>query len=167
MDRLIESLFLILEQSQELYQRMLMVLDQEIRAALVSDIDQMTLATTEKNDLIIRLKELESERSACLQQIAKTMQLPRTRLTITTLLEHIEPHYGARLKSLNSSLTAVLAKVRRTNNESRLLIQHCLRLVKNSICFFNHWTGLANVYCASGNFNETVRGHGRFLSNCV
>ena len=72
-----------------------------------------------------------------------------------------------RLTSLNASLKYVVARVQHANEESRLMVAHCLTLVKNTLNFFGRWSNSVPVYGASGSVESYGSGHGRIVSNSV
>lgn len=167
MDRLVGNLIQLLLQCEELYTRMLPVIEQEKQAALEIHPEHLHQLNTDKENLVTRLKALDQQRDRLLEQMAQLLPPSRECLTLSTLIHHVSPDHGAQLASLKISLAELFARIRRANDESRLLVAHCLTLVNNTLNFFSHWTRPMAVYGASGNIYGNAQGQGRFLSNTV
>ena len=167
MDRSIEHLIHVLQQCEELYHRMLSILEFERKAALAPNPSDLVQANGEKETLLAHLQVLDGQRSALLAQIADHMDISMDRLTMSGLIEKVAPGYRDQLKTVYDALQRIVLKVQYANNESRLLINHCLGLVKNTLGFFSRWTASTPVYGASGHVETNGRGHGRLVSNSV
>ncbi len=166
MDREIEQLIQVLHQSEEHYCRLLVIIEQETQAALGSDMHQLMSKSAEKQGLLAQLKRAELERARIVRHIAGALNLPHQEINLTTLAGEVRSPYGLQLRRLNASLVALVDKIRQANADSRLLLQHCLGLVRNALGFFYHWMGPAEVYGASGHMDGHMHG-GRLLSGSV
>lgn len=167
MDRSIEHLIHVLQQCEELYHRMLSILELEKKVALAPNPSGLARVNDEKGVLLAQLKVLDHQRAALLEQIAGHLDLFGDRMTMSALIEKVAPAYRGQLKAVYDALQRIVSRVQYANHESRLLINHCLTLVKNTLGFFSHWTASAAVYGASGHVEADGVGHGRLLSNSV
>jgi flagellar biosynthesis/type III secretory pathway chaperone len=167
MNRSIEHLIHVLQQCEELYHRMLSILELEKKAALAPNSSDLAQVNDEKEALLAQLKVLDRQRATLLEQIAGQLDVSADRLTLSALIEQVTPMYGSQLQTVYDALRRIVSKVQYANNESRLLITHCLALVKNTQAFFSRWTASAAVYGASGHVETNGRGYGRLLSNSV
>jgi len=167
MDRSIEHFIHVLQQCEELYHRMLSILELEKKAALAPNPSDLAQVNYEKEILLAQLKVLDRQRAALLEQIAGQLDMSADRLTMSALIEKMAPSYRGQLTAVYDALQRIVSKVQYANNESRLLTTHCLALVKNTLGFFSRWTASAAVYGASGHVETNGRGHGRLLSNSV
>jgi len=166
MDGSIEQLIRILQQTEGLYTQLLPVIEQEKTAATGSDVRRLTSAGAEKQNIVFQIKSLDQQLVRSMQNMAKVFHIPLRRLNLATLAEVVRPPHDRQLQELNSRLTVLLGKVQTANEECRILIRHCLRLVQNALGFFRHWMGTSDVYGASGNIRNDTDG-GRFLSGSV
>lgn len=167
MDRLIEQLIAVLQQTETLYEQMLPLIDQEQEAALGPDAQRLTAINAEKQSLIAQLAQLEKQRTRLSQEIAEALRLPLESVNLTALAATVAAPYDRQLLQLHVRLGGVVEKVRRANEQCRLLIEYCLRMVQNRLGFFQYWMGRVEVYGASGSFNNGPGGGGRLVSGTV
>jgi flagellar biosynthesis/type III secretory pathway chaperone len=167
MDQQVEHLIHVLQQCEELYKRMLPIIEQEKMAAMEPNPSSLTAINDKKASLLAQLKILDRQRGLLLGQIARRWHLSPEQLTLTRLAEKARPSYRTQLSTLNSALQHIIEKVQYANDESRLMIAHCLSLVKSTMAFFNQWTDSSAVYGSTGNITSYGQGHGRLLSNSV
>jgi flagellar biosynthesis/type III secretory pathway chaperone len=167
MDRFIEQLIAALEQTERLYSRMLEIIEEEKIAATLADTQRLSVAGTEKQDLMAQLGCLDLERTRLLQQLAEVLGVPCGRLDLSTLADHVGQPYRDTLRALNAGLRHVINKVHSANEECCALIRHCLKLVQNTLGFFQHCMGSVDVYGASGNMRDPSLRNGRLLSGEV
>ena len=149
----LEQLIQSLERIGALYDEALELVQREKEAALASDMRGLMAATDEKRRLLAKITEVDQGRSKLVRQMAGNFGLAPSRLSLSTLAAKVEPRYGRRLQLIYDTLVDKIEKLRQANKESRLLFQHCLSLVQNSLSFFNFWTEKAAVYGSSGAVN--------------
>jgi flagellar biosynthesis/type III secretory pathway chaperone len=166
MQALIEQLISELEYAISQYSCLLPLLATERKAALEWNVQALVEATTEKQVVLARLSYSDRKRSRLLSQIADQLHLPERQLTLRLLAEKVRSPLGTRLSSLHAGLKNLLEKIRRSNDENRLTVEHCLGLVQNSLAFWQYWTGPPKVYGVSGVINHG-NGTGRVLSGAV
>ncbi len=167
MDRLIEPLIAALEQTERIYGQLLDIIEEEKIAATLADTPRLSAAGFEKQDLIAQLGHLDRQRALFLQPIAEALGVPLGRLDLKTLADHLGQPYRATLHSLNADLRTIIDKVHNANEECCALIKHCLRLVRNTLGFFQHCIGSVDVYGATGSMCDPSRRNGRLLSGEV
>ncbi len=166
MDQLIEELIEQLQRAETLYLRMLSLIEQEKRAAIASDILQLTAVNEAKESLVIQINRLESRRQHLARQIAGLLKLPSEKLQLSALAVRVQMPHSGQLVQLSSRLKDLTGKVKQSNEECRMLIRHCLRLVQNGLNFFHYWMGMADVYGTCGNI-KSAKGNGRLLSGNI
>jgi flagellar biosynthesis/type III secretory pathway chaperone len=167
MDRFIEQLIAVLQQTETLYERMLPLIEQEKEAALGPDATRLTGINAEKQSLIAQLAQLEKQRTRLSQGIAEALRLPLEKVNLTALAANVTAPYDRQLRQLHDRLRGVVEKVRQANEQCRVLIEYCLRLVQKRLGFFQYWMGRVDVYGASGSLNNGPGGGGRLLSGTV
>jgi flagellar biosynthesis/type III secretory pathway chaperone len=167
MNRLIETMVAVLRQFEELYNSMLPIMDQEKKAVLSSDIEVLNSIAAEKATIVAGLKDLDQRRMLLLQDLSKYFDIPYRQMNLSVLAKLVGPLYDTKFIALQKSLNHVLAKIRKTNDENRLLIGHCLKIVRNSLGFFDLCSRSTSVYDASGDVSDAARRNGRFLSNSI
>jgi flagellar biosynthesis/type III secretory pathway chaperone len=166
MDGLV-SLIDILRQTESVYARLLGLMEDESRAVIASDMDRLLAAGVEKQNLIGQLGELDRQRLRALQLIGRELNVPSESLTVSGLAARVHSPYAEQLRQVQQRLNTVMEKVRHSNEQCRMLISHCLRLVQNSLGFFQHRMDSAHSYGAAGDLRNTRSDNGRLLSGCV
>lgn len=158
MRRLIKEMIVVLEQAVSQYSSLLPLLQEEKKAALDWNIQALTEATTEKQVVLARIAYTDRSRNELLNQFAERLDVPRKQITLGRLVQKMPGPLGDHLSNLQAKLNDLLEKIRRSNDENRLTVEHCLSLVHNSLAFWQHWTGPPKVY---GNSGMVQNGHGR------
>lgn len=167
MDQQIERFVQLLEQTEFHYRSLLPLIDEEKEAAVQSDINRLTAASCEKQSTIDQIRHLDGQLKVIAEQLARRYQIAGKGVTLSVLAEQMPPQYSDKILKLNNKLNEVVKKVQSSNEQCCTLMQHCLRLVHNTLGFFQHWMGGVNIYGATGNI-RTNGGHGRhFMSGMV
>ncbi len=167
MDQQIEHLIKLLEQIEFLYRSLLPIIEEEKESAIHSDIDRLTAANFEKHSIIDQIKFLDEQLKVTAHLLAVRYQVTKKDLRISVLAEKMPPKYADRLKQLNRSLNGVVKKVQTSNAQCKSLVQHCIRLVQNTLIFFQHWAGMGDVYSRTGNIRTDGKVSRHILSGMV
>ena len=162
----IDDLLTILEQSENLYQQMLPVIQREKQAALSAQADELTSASEEKEELLAQLQQLERKRQILIHQIADDRHLPVEQIKLSTLADSSDQNQASRMKRLSASLNELVPIIKKANEENRAIIQHCLSIVHGALGFFQHWMMPTDVYGASGQMSMHQKG-GNLISGAV
>ena len=157
--RLSEAYLIALQEMTGLYEQMLSVMETEKSAVAASDIDALVSATAEKQRLLAQLAACEQRG----RQLTHQITAGKRPIDLASMLDLVAPEERGALKQTGTALKALLEKIRLKNRENRLLVQHCLTLVQNSLSFFNHWNRAESVYGATGTMRASKGG--RLLSN--
>ena len=162
LDQIIESL----EQSEALFQELVPIFDREKRAALYSNPSQLAEVTVEKEELLARLGKLERKRISLINLMADNLNLSPTQVNLTELAARADAHQASRIIKLRNVLGRSVKTIKRANAENRLLLQHCLELVRGAIGFFQHCMMPGPVYGSSGRIDNGHR-NGKLLSGSI
>jgi flagellar biosynthesis/type III secretory pathway chaperone len=166
MSATIIQLIKVLEECEKVYQQLLPVFDREKKAAFSSEPDTFSAVVEEKEELLARLGQLDHQRQVILRQISTAWNMPLHELRLSTIADRVERQLSSRIIGLRSSLGGLTRKVKRCNEENRLMIQHCLDLVRGTLGFFQHWMMPKDVYASSGRMNAHQR-NGSLISGAV
>lgn len=165
MERQFEKLVEVLEETQSLYERMLILVQDEKAAATASNFERFSRIGAEKELLVAQLKKMDQRRNTLLQTFSTTFDIPFQQLTISTLMEKVDPPCRLKLNDTAAALEKVISKVRIANRECCMIIEHCLGLVTRSLGFFQHWMKSSTVYGQSGTIDTGSRSGGRMVSD--
>jgi flagellar biosynthesis/type III secretory pathway chaperone len=166
MKSLIGNLIDVLQQSEDLYRQLEALLRQETRAVVSGQIERLVALTSEKQGILAQLSLLSHQQGQLRYQLAGIYRMPNQGMSLSLLAERVPEPYSQQLKQRRDSMRECLNGVRRLNQESRVLVQHCLKMVQNALSFFAGWASATPVYGSSGEMNTRSRG-GRLLSSNV
>jgi flagellar biosynthesis/type III secretory pathway chaperone len=156
----------LLEQTHALYERLLDRLNQEKNVMLGSQARKLMRLTIEKQELFAQLAMLEKQRQTACNRIACELQIPVRQLNLKKISQYVGTTDAQRILTMRDALNNLIPKVRKANDESRSLMQHCLNLVQGSLSFLQHVINPPPVYGASGGIADTSRS-GHLLSGQV
>lgn len=162
----IEQLIAVLERSESIYQQLLPVFQKEKKAALSSDPEQLSSAVAEKEALLAQMRTLERQRQLLINKISTTWGVPVKAIRLSGLADKTQGTQAARLRRLNISLKELVQKIKRANEENRILIQHCLSIVHGAFGFLQHWMMPTDVYGSSGQVSHQ-HNNGNLVSGAI
>ena len=162
----LNQLIEILEQSEVMYQELLLLADREKAAALGSNHRALIQVNAEKEELLAQLHRAEVRRGDLLRRMADELRMSPAQLCLSALETRADARQKIRIGNLRASLNALVERLKRVNAENRQLIQHCLELSRSALSFFQHWMMPAAVYGASGRVGPARR-NGKLLSGTV
>ena len=162
----IEQLAEVLTQSEKRYGELLVLLQREKEATVRSNAEMLAGVVEQKTEVLAVLAFLEKKRARLVQSLAGTLHIPADQLTLSGLARFLPVERSGRFKRLGVSLRSLGEKVRHANNENRMLVGHCLDLVRNTLGLFQQRMNPASVYGASGQVNRRA-GSGRLLSGII
>ncbi len=166
MSNTVEPLIEVLEKSESIYQQLLPVFQQEKRATLSSEPDRFSAIVEEKEALLAQLRQLDRQRHLILHQISAVWNIPVNDLRLSTVADKLEGSQSAQIQELRLSLNELVKKIKRSNEENRLLIQHCLDIVQGTLGFFHQMVMPKDVYGASGRMSQH-NGGGKLVSGAI
>jgi flagellar biosynthesis/type III secretory pathway chaperone len=160
------ALIKILEETERRYQQLLPVFQQEKKITLNSEPEKLAAIVEEKETLLAQLHKLDRHRHLLLHQMASVWAIPVNQLRLTLVADHLQEPDASRIRELGLSLKALVGRIKRSNEENRRLIQHCLDIVQGTLGFFHQMVLPKEVYGASGRMSLHQR-NGKLVSGAV
>jgi len=160
------KLVAILDKEANLYQALLSLIFDERNALIDSDLEQLSAAGKEKENLYLKLRILEEQRSHLLTQLARTVGCPPSELTLSRLSEKLTAPYVDRLNDCSRNLVSLLEKVQKANHHNKGLFNHSLELIRGSFNLFSNLLASGQVYYRTGDIQKSHH-TGAFLRNDV
>ena len=160
------SLINVLEKTECIYQMLLPVFQQEKRATLSSEPEKLGAIVEEKEDLLAQLRQLDRKRHLLLDQLASAWGVSVNALRLSIVADQLEGLQATRIRELQLSLSGLVGHIKRSNEENRRLIQHCLVLVQGTLGFFQQTVVPTDVYGASGRMSQH-NGGGKLVSGAI
>ena len=166
MEQLLNGLLMLLADEVDLYRSLLVIYSDERQAFLAFELDNITASTKKKENLILKIKILEEQRTHIMGQIAAYLNQPVSDLTITRLAEKVDIRYSYKLSILGSELSSVLEDIGVLHRANRSLITHSQGLISDSVAFLSNNLARDPVYHRDGSVARQDRS-GRFLTRTI
>jgi flagellar biosynthesis/type III secretory pathway chaperone len=144
----------LLEQETELYQALLAAIDKEKRAVIATDLTKLNETTKVKENLLLKLRILDEQRSHLLRKLADVLHQPMEVLSLKRLSQMVEAPYASRLERCRTRLVSLIAKIQDANHRNRDLFSHSLELVKGSMNLLNNLMASSPVYFRTGDIQQ-------------
>jgi flagellar biosynthesis/type III secretory pathway chaperone len=157
MDPMINQLLRVLKRESELYRSMLTVIDQESKGAVRSDLNALTKAGEEKENILVKLRSIEEKRIRLVREMADALGYPPRDFTLTMMSQLVGEPLAGRLSQAGTDLSTVLNTVKDANHRNKQLFEHSLELLRGSCNLLGELTQSDMVYYRSGNIQRTYQ----------
>ena len=144
----------LLEQETELYQALLAAIDEEKRAVISSNLTKLNETTKVKENLLLKLRILDEQRSHLLRKLADLLGESKAALSLKKLSQMVEIPHASRLECCRTKLISLIANIQAANQRNRDLFSHSLELVKGSMNLLNNLMASSPVYFRTGNIQQ-------------
>ena len=155
MNLLIDDFLGVLDGQAELYRSLLSVLYVEHGAIMESRLEKLNDANSEKVALVLKIQNLEDQRSEMLDRLADSFGCPVQGLTLAKLAQFTEGPCSNRMKAFRVNLSSLIKRVREANDRNRSLLMHSIDLVKGSMTLLNNLIASNAVYYRSGRIQNS------------
>ena len=157
MELMINQLLRVLERESELYRSMLTVIDKESKAAVRSDLNALTEASEEKENILVKLRLIEEQRIRLVREMAEALGYPLRDFTITMISQLVGEPFAGRLSQAGTDLSKVLNTVKDANHRNKQLFEHSRELLRGSFNLLSELTQSDMVYYRTGNVQRTYQ----------
>lgn len=157
MEPMINQLLRVLERESELYRSMLTVIDQESKGAIRSDLNALTKAGEEKENILVKLRSIEEQRIRLVRETADALGYPPREFTLTMMSQLVGEPLAGRLSQAGTDLSTVLNVVKDANHRNKQLFEHSLELLRGSFNLLGELTQSDMVYYRTGNIQRTYQ----------
>ena len=157
MEPMINQLLRVLERESELYQSMLTVIDQESKGAIRSDLNALTKAGEEKENILVKLRSIEEQRIRLVRETADALGYAPRDFTLTMMSQLVGEPLAGRLSQAGTDLSTVLNVVKDANHRNKQLFEHSLELLRGSFNLLGELAQSDMVYYRTGNIQRTYQ----------
>ena len=154
MEPMINQLLRVLERESELYRSMLTVIDQESKGAIRSDLNALTKAGEEKENILVKLRSIEEQRIRLVRETADALGYPPRDFTLTMMSQLVGEPLAGRLSQAGTDLSTVLNVVKDANHRNKQLFEHSLELLRGSFNLLGELAQSDMVYYRTGNIQR-------------
>jgi flagellar biosynthesis/type III secretory pathway chaperone len=162
MDLMINQLLRVLERESGLYRSMLTVIEKECEAAVRSDLNGLTRAGEEKENILVKLRLTEEQRIQLVREMADALGYPPRDFTITMISQLVGEPFAGRLSQAGTDLSTVLNAVKDANHRNKQLFEHSRELLRGSFNLLSELMRSDMVYYRTGNVQRTYQ-----IGKCV
>ena len=156
----------LLEGEAELCSLLLLVLQEEKRAFVDSELKALYETSKEKENLRLKIQILEEQRLRMLEKLADSLGCAQQKPTLTELSELVGEPYSTHLNDCYSNLLAITESIRDLNRSNKSLITHSLGLVRGSLTLLDNLVSFSPVYYRTGEIQACNRS-GKVLSGRI
>ena len=157
MELMVHQLLGVLERESELYRSMLTVIDTESKAAVRSDLNALTKAGEEKENILVKLRLIEEQRIRLVREMADALGYPSRDFTITMISQLVGEPFAERLSQAGTDLSTMLNTVKDANHRNKQLFEHSRELLRGSFNLLSELTQSDMVYFRTGNVQRTYQ----------
>jgi flagellar biosynthesis/type III secretory pathway chaperone len=156
-DFMISQLLGLLKQESKLYQSMLGVIEKEGKAAVRSELNSLIHAREEKENILMKLRLLETKRIDVVRKAAEALGCPQRDVTLTAISQRVDEPLAAQLNQAGTDLASLLNTLIEVNHRNKQLFEHSLELVRGSFNLLSDLTRCDTVYYSSGNIQRNYQ----------
>ena len=98
LDLMIHQLLDVIEEESEFYRSMLTVIDKESNAAVRSDLNALTTAGEEKDNILVKLGQIEAQRRRLVKEMTEALGYLAGDVTITKISRLVGEPFAGQLR---------------------------------------------------------------------
>jgi sulfite reductase alpha subunit-like flavoprotein len=163
MNNLVDQLILVIREEEDVLERFLECLNTQKECIVQNRIDDFDRTVKLEEELIKKVRLMESQRMTLVKSIAKSTGQSEDELTLTRLIEINLGEASEELKQLKRGLANLVDKIKKTNKVNQYLIRRSLSIVQRNIDWFIDGGELNVVYAENG--QRRVKNVGNLLVN--
>lgn len=146
----IEELILLIREEENVLENFLDCLSRQKEYIVQNKTDEFDETVKEEEELIIRIRTLESGRIHLVQSIANSTGAAQNELTLTRLIEMNLGENSEELKKLKRALAGLVDQVKRASRVNQYLIRRSLSFIQKNIDWFIDDGTLNATYMPNG-----------------
>ena len=154
----------VMQEELALYRELQAKIETDQEKIVAFDIEGLLASNQRKENLSARLQALETIRLNRLEELANSLTLGATDLTLSRLDLHIPEELRLQFRECSSQLRATVQKVHRANQENGRLVRHSLNYIVQSMAFIKNLVEQKSLYLSSGQL-ACPQGVGKFVEH--
>lgn len=166
MNRSLKRLNEILNDEIDLYEELLLVLDDEKKAVIRARFEDVNQVVKKKDILLAKLARMDHRRVEILKNLEPEFSVSQESLTLSGIIVRVDEPHATRLSTCQWKLKNLVKDIQTKSRENRGLFEHSLEIVNSSINVLNHLTASNPVYCQNGRMGNH-RSQGHVLANQI
>jgi flagellar biosynthesis/type III secretory pathway chaperone len=155
MNSTLDQLIALLKQETGLYRSLLVVINQEKKAAVRSDVNALNETGIEKEKILLELQKKEAQRRQLVAGLAETLGYAVQDLTLSQISQLVDEPLAGSLRLVSKDLLSVLSQLQTANQRNQQIFEHSLELLRGSFNMLNELLTPNTVYYRTGNIQST------------
>ena len=158
-----QRLMKVLAEEERIYEKLLGLFQSQRQAIIGGHVDELYSIVGKEEQLVRRIEELEAERLATVEALAKRLNLASAGLTVSELAQMLAEAEAAQFTQMQRRIFSKIDELAHTNRRNAALIKSSLDLISAAIQnLMGAYPGGA-LYNGEGKPQGTATGHSRIL----
>lgn len=154
MDNNIITLLHVLSEELKIYNELLSLSKNKTDIIIKGKVTELDTMVKREQELIVELGDLESQREAAVDEIARRLNINPSEITMSELVDRLEPTQAQQLRKYQLNLTGILGELKELNDANSKLIKNSLEFINFSINIMAGATNTGNNYGGNGQVND-------------
>lgn len=154
MDNNIHALLQILNEELKIYNELLSLSKNKTDIIIKGKVTELDTMVKREQELIVELGNLESQREATVDKIAQQLDINPSEITMSELVNRLEPVQAQELRKYQMNLTGILGELKELNDTNSKLIKNSLEFINFSVNIMAGTTNTGNNYGGNGQVND-------------
>ncbi len=150
MNILINDFIKLLEDEKKLYEKLALILQQEKRAVIDSDLDALNENSKQKENLVLKIRIMGEQRLDMIGRLSGLLNYSPRELTLTKLAQLVDEPYSTRLNEYHSNYLSIIQGIQELNQSNKELFSHSVELIRGSINLLSNLLPSTPVYHRTG-----------------
>lgn len=146
----LEQLLSILEDAVSLHEELQSLLQQEHHAVVGTQLDALSEIGRQKEDLLVRLHNLEDKRKNVMEKIANEVGVSPQRLSLSHMTKFQDGPVVDQIKKIGLVLKRTMDQIKRVNRNNQDLLRHSLEFVHGSMTLLKGLMTSPTTYLKNG-----------------
>lgn len=154
MDNNINALLHVLNEELKIYNELLSLSRNKTDIIIKGKVTELDTMVKREQELIVELGGLESQREAAVDKIAQQLNINPSEITMSELVNRLEPVQAQELRKYQLNLTGILGELKELNDTNSKLIKNSLEFINFSINIMAGAPDTGNNYGGNGQVHD-------------
>jgi len=156
-ERLLDSLLSVLRKDVEIYRELQANINEKRAVLIKPSLELLTEINSKAETCILKAKMLEEVRANIIRKIAKSLDREENEITLTLLAAYADGQRKTELRAQQKALRTLVGSIKEINEKNKVLLDHSLSYVSNSLNFINQIMCTGADYVNSGKLKTGSR----------
>lgn len=149
LEGLLDSLLTVLKKDVEVYRELQANINEKRDVLLKPSLELLTESNSKAETCVLKARMLEEVRANIIKKIAKSLDREENEITLSLLSAYADGQRKTELRAHQRALNSLVGSIKETNAKNKVLLDHSLSYVTNSLNFINQ------IMCAGADYVNT------------